>query len=206
MTIDETNVPVVRIGGVPEHFNYLFKLAEQQGIFKKYGVKVEFVVCACGTGAMIKSLKEKKEVDLIVALTEGLIADIAKDLSKKDSDGGDVIQLLGTYVNSPLCWAISAGKDRNDINDTGDIRNKTFGVSRYGSGSHLMAYVLAMQRGWDPQKDISFKVIGNFQQLRDSCNQKSQDTELNTDVFMWETFTTKPFHDSGEIKRVGDIT
>ena len=27
-----------------------------------------------------------------------------------------------------------------------------------------------------------------------------------TDVFMWETFTTKPFHDSGEVKRVGDIT
>ena len=44
------------------------------------------------------------------------------------------------------------------------------------------------------------KVVGNFEQLRSSVNSGE------TDAFMWETFTTKPFHDSGEVKRVGDIT
>ena len=32
-------LPVVRIGGVPEHFNCPFQLAEELGLFKKNGVQ-----------------------------------------------------------------------------------------------------------------------------------------------------------------------
>ena len=35
---------VVRIGGVPEHFNYLFTLAKVRGLYEKYNVDVEFVI------------------------------------------------------------------------------------------------------------------------------------------------------------------
>lgn len=42
---------------------------------------------------------ENDEVDVIVALTEGLVLKIL---------GGSDMRLLGTYVGSPLCWAISA--------------------------------------------------------------------------------------------------
>ena len=183
----------IRIGGVPEHFNYLFTLAKERGLYEKYNVDVEFVIKKCGTGAMIESLKNK-EVDMIVALTEGLVADITK---------GSNVRILGTYVQSPLCWAISAGS-QSEIHSVGDLKGGTFAISRYGSGSHLMAYVLAMQRGWDPQKDINFKVVGAFKALRDSVNDLSSGN--GTSAFMWETFTTKPYHDSGEVRRVGDIT
>ena len=44
----------VKIGGVPEHFNYPFQLAEELGLFKKNGVQVEFVIQREGTGQMIK--------------------------------------------------------------------------------------------------------------------------------------------------------
>ena len=47
---------------------------------------------------------------------------------------------------------------------------------------------------------LNFEIKGNFQQLRDGVNDGS------TDAFMWETFTTKPYHDSGEVSRVGDIS
>ena len=47
----------IKIGGVPEHFNYLFQLAKDNGLYKKYNVDVEFVIQKCGTGAMIKALK-----------------------------------------------------------------------------------------------------------------------------------------------------
>ena len=114
----------------------------------KYNVDVEFVVKKCGTGAMIESLKAE-EVDMIVALTEGLVADITK---------GSDVRILGTYVQSPLCWAISAGSP-SAIHSTGDLKGGTFAISRYGSGSHLMAYVLAMQRGWDPQKILISKSL-----------------------------------------------
>ena len=184
----------LRIGGVPEHFNYLFKLAEKNGLYKKQGVDVEFVVKKCGTGQMIQSLKEK-DVDLVVALTEGLVSDIAR----RESD----IRILGTYVNSPLCWAVSTGTESN-IKNIDDLRDKTFGISRYGSGSHLMAHVMAMQNKWEILTSKQFQVCGDFKSLRDSVNHCIGSPE--TDAFLWETFTTKPFHDSGEVRRVGDIS
>ena len=195
-------LPMVRIGGVPEHFNYPLHMVHELKLDRKHGVQLEFVECNCGTGQMISNLKDNK-VDLIVALTEGLVCDIAK---------GSDLRILGTYVSTPLCWAIS-GKGRLasgsasrldesvDVPaDISDLKGKTFGISRYGSGSHLMAYVLATQRGWNPQKDINFRVEGKFKQLRDSVNAG------NTSAFMWESFTTKPFHDNGECTRLGDIS
>ena len=140
---------------------------------------------------MIENLKNKK-LDVIIALTEGIVADIAKNRSD--------ICIVGTYVDSPLCWAISAGSKNDKIKCVDDLRGATWAVSRMGSGSHLMATVLCSQKGWTLGKDMKFKVVGKFKDLRDSVNKGE------TDAFMWETFTTKPFHDSGEVKRVGEIT
>jgi hypothetical protein len=95
---------------------------------------------------------------------------------------------------------VSAGANQSKFASIGDLKGATFGVSRLGSGSHLMAYVLAQQRGWDPQRDVHFEVTGDFASLRASVN------EGKTAAFMWETFTTKPYHDSGEVKRIGQIT
>jgi sulfonate transport system substrate-binding protein len=178
---------VLRVAGVPEHFNLPWRSGVEHAVFDKYGVKVEFIEISEGTGAMIAALKEGR-VDLIIALTEGLVADIAK---------GSDVRLVGTYVQSPLCWAVSTGAS-SSIQCLADLEGKMFGISRYGSGSHIMAMVMAAQRGWT--KPPQFKVVGNFQNLRDSVNKGE------TDAFMWETFTTKPFHDSGEVRRVGDVT
>ena len=106
---------------------------------------------------MIKNLRAG-DVDLVVALTEGLVADIS---------GGSDLKIIGTYVNSPLCWALSTGAERADINGIEDLKGGNFGISRKFSGSHLMAYVLARQRGWDSQTDVEFTTIGGFQELRD---------------------------------------
>jgi ABC-type nitrate/sulfonate/bicarbonate transport system substrate-binding protein len=167
-----SSLPDIRIGGVPEHFNYPLHMVKKLGLDTKFGVNLIFAEQACGTGQMISNLKDKS-VDLIVALTEGITADIAK---------GSDVRILGTYVSSPLCWAISgAGPASASQQSTGpstnastalprnvaDMKGKTFGISRYGSGSQLMAYVLANERGWDPQHDVQFKVIGKFQHLRD---------------------------------------
>lgn len=179
----------LRIGGVPEHFNHPISMAIERRYFSN-NTSPHFVIQRCGTGAMIANLKSKK-LDVIVALTEGIVADIAKTRSD--------IRIVGTYVQSPLCWAISAGSKNDKINSTKDLKGATWGVSRMGSGSHLMATVLSSQNGWKLDFDTKFKVVGNFEKLRASVNGSE------TDAFMWETFTTKPFHDSGEVKRVGEI-
>lgn len=65
-----------------------------------------------------------------------------------------------------------------------------------------MAYVLAESRGWlkKDEAPFEFTVLDNFKNMRDKVN------DGTCDYFMWETFTTKPYHDSGEIKRIGQIT
>jgi hypothetical protein len=63
-----------------------------------------------------------------------------------------------------------------------------------------MSYVLASQRGWDVDK-LKFEVRGGFEPLRQALNDEAD----TCDALLWETFTTKPFHDSGEIRRVGEI-
>jgi hypothetical protein len=65
-----------------------------------------------------------------------------------------------------------------------------------------MAYVLAQQREWlvEGEQPFDFTVRNDFKSMRDGVNDGS------SDYFMWETFTTKPYHDSGEIKRIGQIT
>eukprot|EP01147_Barroeca_monosierra_P007994 gene7994-10055_t len=176
------------VGGVPEHFNYPWHLANEKGLFQKHGVEVEFREQKLGTGAMVEAAKNG-ELDLIIALTEGLVAEMAT---------GSDLRLLGTYVKSPLCWAISTGVT-SSINDVEDLRNGKFGISRMGSGSQLMAYVLAIQRGWNTD-EISFEVKGDINCLCDGVNDQS------TDAFLWETFTTKPYHDKGVVRRIGDIT
>lgn len=65
-----------------------------------------------------------------------------------------------------------------------------------------MAYVLAESREWlkKDEAPFDFTVLDNFKNMRDKVN------DGTCDYFMWETFTTKPYHDSGEIKRIGQIT
>ncbi|KAI8374717.1 uncharacterized protein BYT42DRAFT_499263 [Radiomyces spectabilis] len=134
---------------------------------------------------------QDKQLDLAIALTEGLVAGINK--------GQDWYKIVGTYVDSPLCWAISTGK-QSKHSSIDSLHKSNVGISRLGSGSHIMAYVLADQQGWHSEEPFTFNVLNNFKAMRDAVNDGS------SDVFMWETFTTKPYHDSGEVMRIGQIT
>lgn len=140
-----------------------------------------------GTGEMLRALKAG-EVDVIVALTEGIIGDIAT---------GSDVRIIGTYVESPLRWAISTGP-QSSVSSVSDLKGGSIGISRFTSGSHLMSCVLASQLGW-AQSDLSYVVEGSFQHLRESVRAG------RTAAFMWEHFMQKPFHDAQEIRRIGEI-
>jgi len=77
------------------------------------------------------------------------------------------------------------------------VQNARFAISRNGSGSHIMAYVFAEQQGWDPTQ-LQFVKVGNFEGARTAFKNKE------ADILLWEKFMTKPFVDSGELKRVGE--
>lgn len=174
------------VGGVPEHFNLPWHLALEEGRFEKAGITVNWQDYSGGTGAMAKDLREGS-LDIALLLTEGAIADII--------NGGNY-RIAGLYVNSPLIWGIHVHKEAS-FQQMKDLRGKTFAISRYGSGSHLMAFVNAQQQGWDYDK-LKFELVGNMEGARESL------ANGQADAFMWEKYTTKPLVDQGEWRRIGE--
>ena len=63
------------------------------------------------------------EIDVAIALTESLIAGIAKQTAE--------FKLVGTYVTSPLNWTVIVGKD-SKYQKLEDLRGEKIGVSRIG--------------------------------------------------------------------------
>lgn len=185
-----------KVAYVPEHFSTPLFFANDEKYFAGKNITIEFVPVPEGTGRLIK-LVSSKEVDIAIGLTEGFVADIAK--------GNDAYLIVDTYVKSPLCWAISSGSARDDIQKAEDLQGKAIGVSRIGSGSFIMSYVLGLQLKFTEPYFSDFKVCSNFKTLRDSVNQKTEDNSLYSDAFMWEHFTSKKYYDNGEIKRIGEI-
>ena len=60
---------------------------------------------------MVTSLRSK-EIDVGIGLTEGWVAALAKAQQAHPGSGKGDFKLIGTYVDSPLCWAISTGANR----------------------------------------------------------------------------------------------
>lgn len=177
----------LNVAYIPEHFSTPLFFAEKHGFYND--IKINFVPVIEGTGRLI-NLLNSGEVDIAIGLTEGFVADIAK--------GNEEYKLIDTYVNSPLCWAISTGINRDEISSKSSLDGKTIGVSRIGSGSYIMSFVLALQNP-DFKSKFEFKPLDNFKNLRAAVNSGE------ADAFMWEYFTSKRYYDNKEIKQVGDI-
>lgn len=176
----------IRIGGVPEHFNYPWHMAMEDGSFANIGIDVAWEDVYGGTGAMNKKLRNG-ELDLAVVLTEGIVADII--------DGNPSL-IVQKYVKSPLIWGIHAGGN-SDVSLEKGFANLRFAISRKGSGSHLMAVVEARNQGIELD-DSQFVEVGNFDGAVEALNGGK------ADVLLWERFTTQPTVDQGKLKRLGE--
>jgi sulfonate transport system substrate-binding protein len=177
---------IIRCGGVPEHFNYPWHVAINNGFFKEEGLDVSWADYKGGTGAMCKDLRDNK-LDIATLLTEGAIADIAK---------GNPSIIHSVYVNSPLIWGIHTGYNsmHHDPNDGGKIR---YAVSRMGSGSHLMALIDRIQRNQNPT-DAEWVIIDNLDGARQSL------INNESDYFLWEKNMTAPYVYNKELRRIGE--
>ncbi|ASO07864.1 substrate-binding domain-containing protein [Arenibacter algicola] len=176
----------VNIIGVPEHFNFPWQLAIEEGAFGARGINLKWTDIPEGTGKMAQLLKDN-ETDLAIILTEGIVKSISE---------GNPSKIVQEYIATPLLWGIHVAA-KSTYKTLADLKNKTAAISRYGSGSHLMAYVNAQNQGWNTQ-DLKFKVIDNLNGAVASL------TEGKADYFMWERFTTKPLVDQGVFRRITD--
>ncbi|MCS6794644.1 MAG: substrate-binding domain-containing protein [Raineya sp.] len=174
----------LKIGGVPEHFNLPWQLAIEEGLFEKAGIHLQWIDHAGGTGSMTKALREG-ELDLAICLTEGIVADIVK------GNGSKIVKI---YVKSPLTWGLYVKKD-SPFAKVADLENQRIGISRWGSGSHLMAFVKARQLGWNTE-NLQFVPLKNLEGIREAI------AAGQAEWFMWEKVMTEPYVSNGELRLV----
>ncbi len=177
----------VNIGGVPEHFNLAWYLTLKNGAYKKEGINLRWHDYAGGTGAMCKGLRNK-DIDIAVILTEGIIKDII---------AGNPSKIVQTFVETPLIWGIHVAHN-STYKRIDDLKGTKAAISRYGSGSHLMAYINAEHNNWDLDNDLDFEVIKNLDGAVEGLSKGK------ADYFLWEKFTTKPLVDDGIFRHIGN--
>lgn len=175
----------VKIGGVPEHFNLAWYLTLKNGEYKAEDINLRWSDYPGGTGAMNEALRNG-EIDMAVILTEGIVKDIAE---------GNPSKIVQIFVETPLIWGIHVA-DGSRFKSVEDLKGKRCAISRYGSGSHLMAYINAENHGWDLDTDLQFEVV---QDIDGAVKALSNG---DADYFMWEKFMTKPIVDSGVFRRI----
>ncbi len=177
----------INIMGVPEHFNLPWYLAIESGKFAEADIDLRWQDAPGGTGAMMQALASG-ETDIVVALTEGVTTHIAR---------GTAAAIVQLYVNSPLRWGIHVASHAS-YQQVKALANSRFAISRPASGSHLMAFVLGRQQGWNTQ-DMHFEEVGGMAGAREALAAGTADT------FLWEQLMTKPIVDRGEFRRLGHI-
>ncbi|MEP0212943.1 MAG: substrate-binding domain-containing protein [Cellulophaga sp.] len=176
----------VKIIGVPEHFNLPWHLAIEENAFKDRGINLEWTDIPEGTGRMCQMLADN-EADIAIILTEGLVKSIT---------AGTKAKIVQEYIATPLLWGIHVGAN-SKYQTIEELINTKAAISRFGSGSHLMAYVNAQNKNWDTSK-LQFQIINNLDGAVEGL------TNGTADYFMWEHFTTKPLVDNGTFRRVAD--
>ena len=175
------------IGGVPEHFNLPWYIALRDKKFNEKGLNLRWKDYAGGTGQMVRALREK-EIDMAVILTEGMVRDIIN---------GNESKIVQVFVKSPLLWGIHVAAN-SDYETVSDLKGTEAAISRFGSGSHLMAFVNAENLDWDLKKDLNFNVIKDLDGALEGLPQGKGD------YFMWEKFMTKPHVDNGTFRLIGE--
>jgi|SRR6218665_1660740 len=176
----------IRIAGVPEHFNLPWQLCIENGEFDKMGIDLQWTDIPEGTGKMCQMLRDG-ETDMAVILTEGIVKDII---------AGNDCSIIQVYVESPLIWGIHVA-EKSKYQTLSDLENTKVAISRYGSGSHLMAYVNAQNQNWNTE-NLQFEIVNTIDGAVESL------TNGDADYFMWERFMTKPLVDKGIFRRVAD--
>lgn len=178
---------IIKIAGVPEHFNLPWHLAIENGDFEKENINLQWTDVPEGTGKMCQMLRDG-ETDIAVILTEGIVKDIF---------AGNPSKIVQVYVESPLIWGIHVAANSN-YKTLADLENKKVAISRLGSGSQLMAYVNADNQGWKTD-NLPFEIVNTIDGAVEAL------TNGTADYFMWERFMTKPLVDKGIFRRIADF-
>ncbi len=132
-------------------------------------------------------LLRKGETDLAILVTEGAVRDILN---------GNPSRIISNYVDSPLTWGVHVGA-KSALQAPNDLKKVPFAISRFNSGSHLMAMAYAQRHGWQP-------VENDFIIVHDLAGAVKRLQEPEPAVFLWEKFITASYVHSGVLRRIDE--
>ena len=177
---------IIKIAGVPEHFNMPWHLCLENNEFGSKDIDLQWIDVPEGTGKMCQMLRNQ-EIDMAIVLTEGIIKDIV---------AGNDCSIIQVYVQSPLIWGIHVDFNSKYFS-INDLQNKKAAISRFGSGSHLMSMVNASNQGWIID-NLQFEIVNTIDGAVNSL------ASQESDYFMWEKFMTKPLVDAEIFRKIAD--
>lgn len=178
----------IRIIGVPEHFNFPFRLLFQENKLVDKGLEIKWIEESRGSGQMIQALNSG-EADLAILLTESFF---------KEAETNPNLKMIGFHVESPLVWGVHVGS-KQPFKEIKNVPDPHFLISRKGSGSQLMANVLIKESNFSWDKPATFEEVGNM-------DGAAKAMELgNSGMFLWEKYTTSPMVKAGIMNRIGEV-
>ncbi|MDT8347415.1 MAG: ABC transporter substrate-binding protein, partial [Flavobacteriaceae bacterium] len=104
-------------------------------------------------------------------------------------------RIVQTYVSTPLNWGIHVAS-ASSFQKIEDLNHRTAAISRLGSGSHLMSFLLAQNYRWNTN-DLQFKIVNDIHGAEKALTDKC------ADYFLWEKAMTQPLVDKGVFRRIG---
>lgn len=124
----------IMVGGIDKQIYLPYKLAEQLGYYKKFGVNVELSTEGNSGGVGAEDAMLSGQVDFAGAWYNHAI-----ELQPKGKDVIDVVQLSGAPGERLMCTASSG------IKTPADIKGKNMGVTDLGSGTDKLTQFIAHQ-------------------------------------------------------------
>jgi NitT/TauT family transport system substrate-binding protein len=125
--------------------NSMLQLAQDRGIFQRYGLEIEAVYAPgnAGPAAVISGQAQAASLDC-AALVSAVAA------------GSDLVAMM-TTVNR-MQYMLAGGPATPDA---GNLRGKRLGVSRLGAASHISTRFMVKELGLDPDTDVTYLQVGN---------------------------------------------
>jgi hypothetical protein len=176
-----SNPYVLKCGGVPEHFNlpWLESARREPSLFR-------WTDYPGGTGEMCDAMRDGS-LDIAVMLTEGAVKNILHGLDAR---------IMCFFTDTSLVWGVHTGF-ASTAQHADQLQGFPFAISRYTSGSHLMAYLYARQQLW-PSSLLRFNVVGSLEGARRSL------AENPNQIFLWEKHSTHHLVQSGEFRKLDE--
>ncbi|TAJ78991.1 ABC transporter substrate-binding protein [bacterium] len=137
-------------GGFGTAINAIVPGAYHQGVFKKYGLDVEYIALDSGTLGMQTLLAN----EIQVLFTTGALP-VSANLQ-----GGDVTIIAGGINFFPFKFIV-----RPEIKRPEDLRGKSVAISRFGSASDFAAVAALEKLGVNPKQATLLQLGGNPSRL-----------------------------------------